>query len=48
MQVTLPFAQSASAEPAAIEAVYRSAAESAERETFRLWYWPVFDDSTVE
>lgn len=48
MQVTLSFAPDAPAEPAAVEAVYRGAAESAERETFRLSYWPVFDDPTVE
>ncbi|WP_228841809.1 hypothetical protein [Haloarcula sp. CBA1127] len=32
----------------AVEAVYRSAAESAKRETFHLSYWPVLDDPTVE
>lgn len=48
MQVTLSFAGDASVQRSAVEAVYRGAAESAERETFRLSYWPVFDDPTVE
>jgi hypothetical protein len=48
MQVTLSFAPDAPAQRSAVEAVYRGAAESAERETFRLSYWPVFDDPTVE
>ncbi|AUG47729.1 hypothetical protein BVU17_09450 [Haloarcula taiwanensis] len=48
MQVTLAFAPNAPARRSAVEAVYRGAAESAERETFRLSYWPVFDDPTVE